>query len=161
MKKKRFKRIFKRIIIIIILAIICFGISKIIANNKDESKLANLEGTISNIDYKVYQDYDQGSMNYPKRGVYTQALNQVDSPYWYIIAMGEQKTGGYRIEITDIKIDKDKNVEVIVKEKAPNRKDDVTQALTYPACCLKLSGKAKTIVVKNTKGEVFKDVKDY
>ena len=72
--------------------------------------------------------------------------------------MGEKGSEGYSIKIVNVKIDKDKNVEVIVRETVPPENSSFTTAFTYPTCCLKLSEGAETIVIKNTKGEIFNEL---
>lgn len=69
--------------------------------------------------------------------------------------MGMKGSGGYSIKIVDVKIDKNKNVKVIVKETEPSENMRVTMAFTYPTCRLEFSEKPKSIVIKNTKGYVF------
>ena len=90
------------------------------------------------------------------RGYYIYTLNQTDSPYYYVIAMGEQSTGGYSISISDVKIDEENNVEVIVKETKPT--GTVTMAFTYPTCCLELKTLPNNIIIKNTEGEIFHEI---
>lgn len=129
-----------------------------------EEKIGSFEkeGNISEISYKIYDDYNQGPYDYTKRGYYIDMLKQLDSPKWYIITSGERPEQSYII-IQDIKIDTEKNVEVIVKEYIGNSiyPDVVGYPIPkiYPACCIEFpydSAQAiKSINIKNTEGEVF------
>ena len=141
-----------KIVVGIIIITTVFVIGKIILENKTIA----LEGTISGIDYKISNNNEYENKKFLKRGFFIDTLNQPNSPYWYIITMGEKSTGGYSIKIVNVKIDKNKNVEVIVRETEPPKNRTVTTAFTYPTCCLELSERAETIVIKNTKGETYK-----
>jgi len=114
------------------------------------------QGTISNVNYKILNNFGNYNYNYSMKGYYIDTLNEPKDAVYYIIAMGEQRTGGYSIFITDLKIDEKGNVEVIVHETSPNFGEITTTALTYPICCLELDSIPKNITIKNTKGYVFR-----
>lgn len=122
----------------------------------------NKEGNISGISYKIYDDYNQGGYDYSKRGYYWDMFKQPDSPKWYVITSGERPEQSYII-IQDIKIDIEKNVEVIVKEHigTPIYPDVIGYKIPkiYPACCIEFlhdsAESIKSISIKNTEGEVF------
>jgi len=78
-----------------------------------------------------------------------------DGEWHYTIAMGTRATGGFRLELDRIYIDKDRNMEVVVREITPRRGAITTQAQTYPTISLTLSERPNSIVVKNTQGEIF------
>lgn len=138
-------------LIIIILVILCiFFIYNFFIKNTNNENVS--------MTYEIYDDWEQGTYDYTQRGYYISTDNQPNAPYYYIIAMGEQPTGGYSISIIDVKIDNEKNVEVIVKENKPKLDDIVTQAFTYPVCCLKLDSFPNSIVIKNTEGEIFEEL---
>lgn len=143
-----------KIVIGIIIIMIGCVISKIILENRT----IHLDGTISGIDYKILYNNEYETRQFRERGFFINTLNQPNSPYWYIITMGEKGSEGYSIKIVNVKIDKDKNVEVIVRETVPPENSSFTTAFTYPTCCLKLSEGAETIVIKNTKGEIFNEL---
>lgn len=107
--------------------------------------------------YKISNEMRSGS-RYAERGVYHDTLNTPNAPSYYFIAMGERNTGGYSIEVKEVNIDDDENVEIIVKETSPEPDMIVTMAITYPVCGVELSKSPKTIVVKNTTGETFKNI---
>lgn len=111
------------------------------------------EGTISNITYKIHDNYN--IYNFLNRGYYIDSEDESNAPYYCIIAMGRRNTGGYSIYITDLKIDEYNNVEVTVHETSPKPNGVTTQAITYPACCLELNTYPNNIVIKNTEGNVF------
>jgi len=146
------------LIIIFVLVSLIFIMGK---RNKNGFKKFATEGTISGISYTIHDDYNQGNYDYSKRGYYVDTLNQPNAPYYFIITMGEKNTGGYSIFITDIKIDKEKNVEVIVKETEPKPGSIVTMAFTYPACCLELNVPVNNIKIINTDGEIFNLISDF
>lgn len=125
-----------------------------IVNQKEYEEFKE-EGIISNINYKIHNNYSQNAYFYSNRGYYIDATNQLNGPYYYLISMGEQRTGGYSIFITDLKIDSEGNVEVIVYEGKPDLGETTSMALTYPICCLELSSYANNITIKNTAGEIF------
>lgn len=154
MNKKVVIGIFILIISILCVFLICTLCEK---NNKKIGVIIPeiLENT-SNITYKIHDNYNQGNYDYTKRGYYTDTLYQPNAPYYYIITMGKQKTGGYSISISNVKIDKENNVEVIVKETKPTGM--VEMVLTYPACCLELSASPNSIIIKNTEGEIFNKI---
>lgn len=122
------------------------------------------EGNISGVDYKIYDDYNQGTYDYTKRGYYIDMLNQPMSPTWYVITSGERPEQSYT-QIKDIKIDKEKNVEIIVKEYIghPIYPDVIGYPISkiYPACCIEFPYESarniKSITIKNTEGEVFQN----
>jgi len=146
------------LIIIFVLVSLIFIMGK---RNKNGFKKFATEGTISGISYTIHDDYNHGNYDYSKRGYYVDTLNQPNAPYYFIITMGEKNTGGYSIFITDIKIDKEKNVEVIVKETEPKPGSIVTMAFTYPACCLELNVPVNNIKIINTDGEIFNLISDF
>lgn len=107
--------------------------------------------------YSINNELNAHNSKYKERGVYYDTLNQPDAPSFYTIAMGERPTGGDSIEVQSVKIDEDENVVVIVKEtlNGPGAELDV---ITYPICQVTLSHSPKSIIIKNTSGQVFKNV---
>jgi hypothetical protein len=89
-------------------------------------------------------------------------LKQPDSPVWYVITSGERPEQSY-ILIQDIKVDDEKNVEIIVKEYigTPAYPDVIGYPIPkiYPACCIEFSNSSaqliKSISIRNTEGEIF------
>ena len=121
--------------------------------DKKEYERFKTEGTISNITYKIHDNYNNYTVS--RRGYYIQSENGQKAPYYCVISMGQRNTGGYSIFITDLKIDEYNNVEVTVHETSPKFNEITTQAFTYPACCLELNTLPNNILIKNTNGEVF------
>lgn len=118
------------------------------------------KGTIDNISYEVL-DNCNFSNNYDKEkrkkiGYFIDTLNQPNAPYYYIIQAGEKPTGGYDINIVDLKKENDKFV-VTVKETSPNPGQIVTEAFTYPKCCIRFN-KSVDVQIKNTNGDIFEYV---
>jgi hypothetical protein len=63
-----------------------------------------------------------------------------------ILNMGEKNTGGYSIGVESV-VETDKNLIITVKETNPKLDSQVTMALTYPYCVIKLNSK-KEIIIK-------------
>lgn len=106
--------------------------------------------------YKINNEMQSYNSRYSERGVYYDTLNTLNAPSYYIIAMGEQNTGGYTINVKEVNIDEEENVEIIVVEEEPAAEETVTMSLTYPVCSVEFSNGPKSVVVKNTKGKIFK-----
>jgi hypothetical protein len=114
--------------------------------------ISQLTYSIDN-NYNSYEDDSYENHSYKERGVYIG-----DEPFSYIIAMGSRNSGGYSIKITEINIDENNNVEVIVEEREPSAGEGVTMAFTYPICKVVFNGKPSGISVKNTEGEEFDNI---
>lgn len=145
-------------IIIIVALIIAAGLVKIAIDLKDpNSSVQMAAGKVTEpLTYKIYDDENGQSFDYSKRGYYVNTFKMPDSPWFYIISMGEKSSGGYSIKVNEVNIDKDNNVEVIVKETSPKSGETVTTVLTYPTVCIEFNKKPTTIKIVNTDGEVFK-----
>ena len=149
----------KRIVLVVVIIIIICGLLVKIAIdlNKPGSSVRIAAGKINDsLTYEIYNDYHQWGFDFSKRGYYVNTYKMPDSPWYYIITMGEQSTGGFSLEISEVKIDENNNVEVIVKEKEPKRGEAVTTALTYPSICLEFNKKPNSISIVNTNGAAFK-----
>ncbi len=144
----------KKIIILILIVIFIFLLKISIDLKSNTSSVEYAAGKI--MTYKIHNDYNQGSFDYSKRGYYINTYKMPNSPWFYIISMGVQYTGGYSIDISEVKIDKNNDVEVIVKENSPKRDETVITVLTYPTVCLELNIKPNNIKIINTEGEIFK-----
>ncbi len=112
----------------------------------------------SKLTYSINNELSLYNSRYKERGIYYDTLNQPDAPSIYTIAMGERPTGGYSIEVKSVTIDDNENVVVIVEENTEDMRTAVTEAFTYPVCQVTLSHSPKSIVIKNTSGEIFKNV---
>lgn len=147
----------KRMILVILVVVIFILLIKVVIDLKNPGSSVQIAiGKVTDsITYEIHNNYKQGSFDYSKRGYYVDTYKMPNSPWFYIITMGEQNSGGYSIEISEVKIDKNNNAEVIVKENRPQSGETVTMALTYPAVCLELNKKPNSIIIINTNGEVF------
>ena len=147
----------KRTLLVILVVVIFVLLIKIAIDLKSPSSSVQIAaGEIDDgITYEIHNNYKQGSFDYSKRGYYVDTYKMPNSPWFYIITMGKQNSGGYSIEISEVKIDKNNNAEVIVKETSPKSGETVTMTLTYPAVCLELNKKPNSIRIINTNGEVF------
>ena len=140
----------KKILLLVLLVII--GLFTITGCDK-EKKTKLVEGK----DYTIDGEFDGKYLDLTQRGYYIDTLNEPNAPYFYIICMGEQTTGGYSLEIKDVNKVEDKT-EVIVKENKPGKNSVVTDALTTPTIMIEFPEMQKNIVIKNTAGEEFKQL---
>lgn len=147
----------------IILVILCGILIYVLKTPKQEYKSVSKSGVLSGIKYEINPDFGGYPLYIRNKGYYIDTLNQPNAPYFYVISMGECPSGGYDIEIVEIKIDDDKNVKVLVKETTPSdypSGTSFTMAITFPTVGLTLSEAANTIEIKNTKGEIYKEIKE-
>lgn len=114
------------------------------------------EENTSEIEYIIHNDMEDYQPIYNERGVSYDTLKMPNSPHYYNIASGMKRSGGYHISIEKVNIDKEGNVEVLVKESGPEEGASVTMAITYPVCQIEFKTKPNRIVVKNEQGEIFK-----
>ena len=112
----------------------------------------------TDINYTIDNNMSEYSSDYSERGVYYDTLDRPDAPHFYTIVMGKKSTGGYSINIENVDIDAQGNVEVTVNEIEPDIGSIVTQAFTNPTCSITLDKLPKSFVVKNTEGELFKNI---
>ncbi len=153
------KKVLIGIVIIVIIFILVAAIKILVDINGSNNSIINGASKITDkISYEVHNNYKEGSFDYTKRGYYINTMKMPNAPWFYIISMGERNTGGYSINISDVKIDDSNNVKVIVKESGPAAGDMVTMAFTYPTVCLELNKKPNSIEITNTNGEVFKEL---
>ena len=69
--------------------------------------------------------------------------------------MGEKTSGGYSIEVKEVKIKGD-SATIYVTEKSPGKEDIVTDALTYPIVQVKFNKFPSSIeVISYDSGEIF------
>ena len=129
---------------------------------QEEKKEEKIEEVmlVENTDYFIKGEFKGQYLDITKRGYYIDSLNEVNAPYYYIICMGEKPTGGYSLEISEVKKINGK-VEIIVKEISPSADATVTQALTYPTIIVEFPKQQENIVIKSTDGVEFPLLKDY
>ena len=115
---------------------------------------------IENTDYYINGECTSKYLDISKRGYYIDTWNQPDAPYFYIICMGRKDTGGYSLKIKEVnKIGN--TTEIIVEEISPSEDAIVTMALTSPTIVVEFPKYQENIVIKNTKGKEFTELKDY
>ena len=90
---------------------------------------------ITNLEYKVINNLGEYNSIYRKRGY---LYNIEDDSVIYTIAMGEKKSGGYSINVKEVKIEGN-YVAIYVSEKSPGKDEIVTDALTYPIVQVKFN----------------------
>lgn len=130
----------KKIIIGIIAILLLIGIGTIIYfinNKKDE----DIKYTI-----KMEMVSNKVTCNKEKSG---EELVKYKGNYYLFIKMGKRSTGGYLIELQDIKVS-GKDVTITVNEKHPGATCTVTDALTYPYLVVKFNKKPNVKVKRNT-----------
>jgi len=133
--------------ILILLVIVCLFVFTG-CNKSDKNKL------VEGVDYKINNEFRGNNIDISKRGYYIETSNETNSPYFYIICMGQQYTGGYDLLVKEVnKIDE--KTEVIIEEIIPDEDAIVTMALESPTITLEFSKQPENIIIKNTKGEVF------
>lgn len=123
-------------------------------NNSNKTKL------VENTDYFIKGEFNGQYLDITKRGYYIDTLNQPNAPYLYIICMGEKSTGGYSLKVKEVNKVDDKT-EIIVEEIVPDKDAIVTMAHTSPIIIVEFPKYQENIVIKNTKGEEFTELKDY
>ena len=123
-------------------------------NNSNKTKL------VENKDYFIRGEFTGQYLDITQRGYYIDTLNQPNAPYLYIICMGEKNTGGYSLIVKEVnKVNE--NTEIIVEEIAPAKDATVTLAFTSPTIIVEFPKYQENVVIKNTKGEEFTELKDY
>ena len=95
-----------------------------------------LSGSINGLKYQVISASASSAPD--GKGYYILGTGEGEFPYKIFVQAGEKSTGGYSIEITDLKFD-GTTLTVKVKETSPSSKDAVTQAITYPYCAVEMN----------------------
>ena len=152
------------ILIFVIFGSDCLPFNQKETSNESKQVQPGDEGSktilIENKDYYIKGEFKGQYLDITKRGYYIDTLNEPNAPYYYIICMGEKSTGGYSLEINEVR-KVDEKVEIIVKENVPPAGEVVTQAFTYPTITVEFPTQQKDIVIKNTEGIEFPLLKDY
>ena len=100
---------------------------------------------ISRLEYEIINNLNQYDMKYSERGYFYEIKDEF---VIYTIAMGEQPSGGYSINVKKIKI-KGNSVTIYVTERVPDKgymEDDV---LTYPIVQVKFNQFPSRITILN------------
>ena len=129
----------KKIIIGIIAILLLIGIGTIIYfinNKKDED-----------IKYTIIMELVSDKVNYNKE-ISGEEIVEYKGNYYLFIKMGKRSTGGYSIELQDIKVS-GKDVTITVNEKHPGETCTVTDAFTYPYLVVKFNKKPNYKVKRN------------
>lgn len=171
-KERRFKSMKKinRWMLLIISTLLFFGGCK----NQDHGN-GNLEPITptekdNTIEYTILEKenfsevMEQAMEDYQSQRGYKAWIEKKDNKRktLVLIGAGEKPTGGYDLEILEVKKGKiDEEVLITVKEIEPKETDDVTTALTYPYIVLELQGEFTHLMVQTEKGDpipVFQEV---
>ena len=104
------------------------------------------------LEYKIINNLGQYNGIFRRRGY----LYKIEGDsVIYTIAMGEKTSGGYSIEVKEVKIKGD-SATIYVTEKSPGKEDIVTNALTYPIVQVKFNKFPSSIeVISYDSGEIF------
>ena len=104
------------------------------------------------LEYKIINNLGQYNGIFRRRGY----LYKIEGDsVIYTIAMGEKTSGGYSIEVKEVKIKGD-SATIYVTEKSPGKEDIVTDALTYPIVQVKFNKFPSSIeVISYDSGESF------
>ena len=132
------KKIIIGFVIVLLLAGIGVGIYFIINSKKE----------VEDIKYTIKMEMvsNKVTCNKEKSG---EELVKYKGNYYLFIKMGKRSTGGYLIELQDIKVS-GKDVTITVNEKHPGETCTVTDALTYPYLVVKFNKKPNVKVKRNT-----------
>ncbi|MBB5355281.1 hypothetical protein HNR43_001253 [Anoxybacillus mongoliensis] len=107
------------------------GVSKVDERYEEEETIAYEVVTGEQLPPHVKALYDKQHKQFQ-----TYTVQQDDMTY-AIIHLGERKTGGYGVEVTEVRYKKGKAI-VYYKEQKPAPDAIVTQALTYPKVAIKI-----------------------
>lgn len=120
------------------------------------------EGTVEDVKYEITKHNNSDATlreKYSKRGYWLDTENRPGAPYYINICSGQKGSGGCDIDVVDIKIDKENNIEMIVREKAPGVGEVAASVITYPNVVVTVHTSPNTIVVKTMEGEEFAEIK--
>lgn len=122
--------------------------AKDITVNKIDFQVVNLQELKSS--FKGYFEAKKAYKGYS-------SLKAEDGEVYIGIFSGKKNTGGYGIKVLHAEDVEGKTV-VTVEETRPKPSTYVTQAITYPYVVIKMKDTVGSIIVRNTKGEEFKDI---
>ncbi len=128
------------------------GNYKFVSRIKDKSSKIRL---VENKDYFVKDEFPVENFDITKRGYYVDTYNEPNAPYFYIICMGKKDTKGYSLKIKEVnKVDK--KTEIIVEEVTSTKNTELS-----PTIVVEFPNYQDGIIIKNTKGKEFTELKDY
>ena len=100
---------------------------------------------ISRLEYEIINNLNQYDMKCSERGYFYEIKDEF---VIYTIAMGEQPSGGYSINVKKIKI-KGNSATIYVTERVPGKGDIVKDVLTYPIVQVKFNQFPSQVTVIN------------
>lgn len=130
------KFIFFSLIVIILIVVIFNIIKPVILSSKTQD---------NNITYSILES-SEGSSIYEEKGYYV--TNKEDNKLLITIASGMKTTGGFDINIEEIKIN-NKDVIIFIKETQPPKNSKVNQVINYPIVQVEFSEKPESLIIKN------------
>lgn len=163
----------------IILILLCvFTIALLGCNVKKESEVNREEAKVNKEEVPTVkqdtekEDTNKSSFKVVKPELYTDNIKSMienmkekrgfieyanDGKHYIIIFAGKKTTGGVSIDVLEA-YDKGENASIIIKEKGPGPKEQVTQALTYPNIVVKVTKEFKNVEVSTDDGEKFQQL---
>ncbi len=119
--------------------------------NKSETSEI-LEEDLRDIPYEIISESQYGNGNYGFTAKYE------EDSVLLTICRGEKSSGGYDLSVESV-VGNEEKITVTVSETDPDSMQTVTAALTYPSCTVRISALADSIVVKNTSGAEYPNLK--
>ena len=132
-------------------------VSKKELTEEEIEKLLNIVENNIQLKYNILNNFDTNNARYSKRGYLLKKFR--DDSVIITIAMGAKNSGGYSIEIKNVKIQK-KDVYIIVTENSPGQGQTVTMDLTYPYVQIRFNRCPKILIIMNDETkEIFREIK--
>ena len=116
-------------------------------------------GTVGGYEYSVMKTEYYGEGIRKNRGYYLDTLDEPNAPYFIFICSGEKSTGGYSIEVSDILVNDQGEMTVVVEETSSNG-GMVTEAFTAPYCGVTLKECPADVKVVDIYGNQFDCIND-
>ncbi|MBR2523465.1 MAG: protease complex subunit PrcB family protein [Clostridiales bacterium] len=114
-------------------------------------------GTVGGYEYGVMETGTDGQGIRKNRGFYVDTLDEPDAPYFIFVCSGEKSSGGYEIRISDVWVDSQGEITVVVEETSPAG-DAATAVMTAPYCGLQLVQCPESVKVIDIYGNSFSDI---
>ena len=114
-------------------------------------------GTLGGYEYSILKPETRGQGIKKNRGYYIDTLEELNSPYLLFISMGEKGSGGYEINVSDVLVNDQGAMTVVVEETSPSG-EEVTGEMTAPYCGVKLKKCPDDIKVIDIYGNEFRNL---
>ena len=114
-------------------------------------KITETESDVKTTDIRFEAVSDSEYYNREERGYY---YVREDGDILLTVQRGMQNTGGYGVSIESV-VGNEKHIDVTVAEENPEPGGIVTEALTYPACTVRIFIDSEEISVHNANGDEY------